>query len=488
MIWFSRSGWRAGLPLALLPAAVMVQGPLVARGTEPVLRVLLEQAGSLELGAPSSPLRLEDGRGQLLVLVPAGATLRLSTGGGGLQARVAGGGGAGRSLNLPLRQVWVDPQPAGGNDALFSLGRRRFRGRLQVRPEGQGLQAINHIKVESYLPSVVGGEMPASWPQAALRAQAVAARTYALRQRKPSAPFDLKATVASQVYKGIEAETPSTRQAVASTRSQVLMHGNGLINAVFHSSSGGSTENSGEIWTTQLPYLVSVPDFDDSSPVRDWKKQFTPWQLRKAFPETGGVRRIDVLTTTATGRIRQARVVGPRGSLVLKGSELRSRLQLRSTLAQFVFDGAGDTLSRAVQNRPRPIPLTVVNSTGTTVSGASTSGPTRGESSSSRGNGANTSLRSSLSALLDAVASSSSTIPANRYGSARSTSPRNMGPAARPSREGADPSLLVIGRGFGHGVGMSQWGAYGLALRGERYEDILRHFYRGAQLRPYRPL
>jgi SpoIID/LytB domain protein len=205
--------------------------------------------------------------------------------------------------------------------------------------------------VESYLPSVVGGEMPASWPQAALRAQAVAARTYALRQRKPSAPFDLKATVASQVYKGIEAETPSTRQAVASTRSQVLMHGNGLINAVFHSSSGGNTENSGEIWTTQLPYLVSVPDFDDSSPVRDWKKQFTPWQLRKAFPETGGVRRIDVLSTTATGRIRQARVVGPRGSLVLKGSELRSRLKLRSTLAQFVFDGAGET---ALQGGPEP--------------------------------------------------------------------------------------------------------------------------------------
>ena len=486
MIWFSRSGWRTGLPLALLPAAVMVQGPLLARGTEPVLRVLLEQAGSLEVGALSSPLRLEDGRGQLLLLVPAGATLRLSTEAGSLQARVVGGGGTERRLTLPLRPLWVDPQPVDPNDALFSLGRRRFRGRLQVRPEGQGLQAINHIKVESYLPSVVGGEMPASWPQAALRAQAVAARTYALRQRKPSAPFDLKATVASQVYKGIEAETPSTRQAVASTRSQVLMHGNGLINAVFHSSSGGNTENSGEIWTTQLPYLVSVPDFDDSSPVRDWKKQFTPGELRKAFPETGGVRRIDVLSSTATGRIRQARVLGPRGSLVLKGSELRSRLKLRSTLAQFVFDGAGETASRAVQNRPRPIPLTVVSSTGTIMGGASTGGPSRGESS--RRNGANSTVRSSLSALLDAVASSSSGLPANRYGSSRSTAPRFRRPEAPPSRGSADPSLLVIGRGFGHGVGMSQWGAYGLALRGEGYADILRHFYRGAQLRPYRPL
>ena len=98
--------------------------------------------------------------------------------------------------------------------------------------------------------------MPASWPQAALRAQAVAARTYALRQRSASQPFDVSATVASQVYKGVEAETPATREAVVSTRGEVLMYGGSLVNAVFHSSSGGSTENSGDLWIQQLPYLV----------------------------------------------------------------------------------------------------------------------------------------------------------------------------------------------------------------------------------------
>ena len=264
------------------------------------------------------------------------------------------------------------------------------------------------------------------------------------------------------------------------------MHDNGLINAVFHSSSGGSTENSGEIWTRQLPYLVSVPDFDHSSPVRNWKKHFTPWQLRKAFPETGGVGRIDVLSTTATGRIRQARVRGPRGSLVLKGSELRSRLKLRSTLAQFVFEGTGATVSRAVQNQPRPVPLTVTSSMGTSVGGTSSVAPFRGKSS--KRNAAHSRVRSSLSTLLDGVASASSRIPLYRDRFSRSTAPRFGRPAIQPSQESADRSLLVIGRGFGHGVGMSQWGAYGLALRGEGYQDILRHYYRGAQLRPYRPL
>ena len=155
----------------------------------------------------------------------------------------------------------------GGAQGLLLLQGQPYRGRLQLSRQGQGVQAVNHVSLESYLAGVVGSEMPASWPLAALRAQAVAARTYALAQRRPEAPFDLKATVASQVYRGVVAETDSTREAVASTRGQVLMYDGTLINAVFHSSSGGSTENSGEIWNRQLPYLVSVPDYDRDSPV-----------------------------------------------------------------------------------------------------------------------------------------------------------------------------------------------------------------------------
>jgi stage II sporulation protein D len=217
---------------------------------------------------------------------------------------------------------------------------------LQILPTDSGLRVINHLPLEQYLASVVGSEMPASWPQAALRAQAVAARTYVLRQRKPRALFDVTATTASQVYRGVEAETASTREAVAATRGQVLLFEGGLLEAVFHSSSGGaSTENSGEIWNQQLPYLVSVPDLDDLSPVQNWQQTLSPELLRKAFGEIGGALRIEVLTTSTSGRIRQARVTGPSGTLLLSGTQLRSRLGLRIRLTAAQRDALADDAS-----------------------------------------------------------------------------------------------------------------------------------------------
>jgi stage II sporulation protein D len=429
-VTFPSSGWRIGLPLTLLPVAVALHAPLQARGPEPVVRVLLKEAPLVEVGvAGSAPLQLRDDGGRSLLEIRPGQRMRLRPGKGGLQAELVSGRGGAKVVPLPLRQAWIDPKP--GSGSLLLLENRRFRGRLKLRPAGRSLQAINVVGLETYLSSVVGSEMPASWPQEALRAQAVAARTYALRQRKPDAPFDLKATVASQVYKGVEAETPSTRQAVASTRSQVLMHGSSLIDAVFHSSSGGVTENSGDIWTRQLPYLVSVPDFDEASPVRQWEKRLEPADLHQAFPELGGLTDIDVLRTSRSGRVQLVRVSGPRGAKVIKGAELRKRLGLRSTLVTFRFEapapGLVPTDSRtAAAGAPLPLPV-----------------------------------------LPDVL-------PAGPYGAiARAVRPETL------------PSLVAQGRGFGHGVGMSQWGAYGLAQRGRSHEEILRHFYRGVAVRTY---
>lgn len=439
---FLSPGWRVGLLLTLVPAAVVLHAPLQARSSEPVMRVLLLEAPLLEVQAAGSvPLSVGDGQGRTLLRLPPGNRLRLRRGDGGLEAELLPVGWAAarpRPVTLPLQEAWIDPEPA--SQGLLGLKDRRFRGRLQVRPAGRGLQAINHVGLESYLASVVGSEMPAAWPQAALRAQAVAARTYALRQRKPLAAYDLKATVASQVYRGVEAETPSTRAAVASTRSQVLVQGGGLINAVFHSSSGGSTENSGEIWSRQLPYLVSVPDFDDRNPTRRWEQRFDPADLRKAFPEIAGAERIDVLETSSTGRIRRARVIGPRGMLLLRGVELRERLGLRSTLVRFTFEPSPQ---QALMSAAGPIPLPVLP--------------------------ASPSRRPFPRPLPSASMEGPDEVP------------------AAPSQPLTAPSLVASGRGFGHGVGMSQWGAYGLALRGQGHEQILRHFYRGVEVRPYMP-
>jgi stage II sporulation protein D len=291
---------------------------------------------------------------------------------------------------------------------------------LQLRLEGGQLQVVNHVPLETYLPSVVGSEMPASWPLEALRAQAVAARTYALKARKPASVFDLQATTASQVYKGVEAETPSTRAAVEGTRGLVLTYDDALIDAVFHSSSAGSaTESSGQLWPRQLPYLVSVPDFDRESPVREWRQPLDAALLGRAFPELEAVTAIEVVSTTATGRVRQARVLGPSGQLLLSGAQLRSRLGLKSTWVRFEL--------APMAAPPAESPLAAVP-------------------------------LSPLPAL---------TLPL----------------PATPTLEVLQ--LVAVGRGYGHGIGMSQWGALGLARQGESFAAILRHYYRGTQLRPY---
>lgn len=417
--------WSSLLPLSALalPALVVAgDGAIQARSQEPEVRVLLAEGSSFQLQALQQPLQLQPGG---LELAPS-TRLTLVLENGRLRIQLGGVGPAeGPPRLLPVASsYWLAPRPgsAAGDQGVFQLGQRRYRGRLQLLASGGQVQAINHVPLESYLPSVVGSEMPASWPQAALRAQAVAARTYALRQRKPSAVFDLSATVTSQVYKGLEAETPSTREAVASTRGQVLMYGTALANTVFHSSSGGLTENSGDLWRQQLPYLVSVPDFDQSSPVHSWEQRLEPQQLRQAFADIGGVTQIDVLSTTATGRVRQVRVLGPRGTTVLTGPELRSRLRLRST--QVRFEVVAPELAM-VPPPPPPVP--------------------------------------------------------GGLGSSERRDPA----AASPPLQLPLPSLLAIGRGYGHGVGMSQWGALAMAQRGDSYDRILQHYYRGTALRPY---
>ncbi|MEB3335440.1 MAG: SpoIID/LytB domain-containing protein [Cyanobacteriota bacterium] len=440
----------AGVTLLLLVVVRPLAGGARSdeNGDGPPVRVLLLEAPLITIGAAGpSGLRLRDQEGRLLLEVDPGRQLRVRRSGASITLEPTASGDPGplpaqRDApplpSIPLQELRLDPIDARG---LLVLKQRRYRGGLLLRAQGEGLQAINRLPLELYLAGVVGSEMPASWPQAALRAQAIASRTYALQQLRPEAPYDLKATVASQMYKGVEGESDAVREAVASTRSQVLMYGERLINAVFHSSSGGLTENSGDLWSRQLPYLVSVPDDDSVSPVSRWEKTFTPEALGQAFQEIGGANLIQPLATSRTGRIMRAKVVGPQGELVLSGSALRERLGLRSTLVQFRFEPAGRMGAAEAPSSPplAPPPL-------------------------------NPEEANAAAPMADGGISESVARPL--------ASPN---PAPGPPA----PRLVARGRGFGHGVGMSQWGAYALALSGKSHEDILLHYYRGAVLRTW---
>jgi stage II sporulation protein D len=275
----------------------------------------------------------------------------------------------------------------------WKVGSRTVRGRIAVRAKEGRIQVLNRVELEAYVASTVGGEMSASWPREALRAQAVASRTYVLHEagKRRQSDWDVKATVASQVYRGISAETAETRSAARATRGEVLTYRGKPILAVFHSTAGGRTATAGEVWGEDLPYLrvVEVQEEDDA-PHTYWRTVFSAEGLSKVLTaagvEVGELKGAAVTRRTPSGRVERIEFRGTTDVVELRESRLRgfvSSLGLRSTL----FD-------------------------------------------------------------------------------VRSTS----------------DGYAFVGSGFGHGVGMSQWGARSLAERGTSYQRILARFYPGTRL------
>jgi stage II sporulation protein D len=213
-----------------------------------------------------------------------------------------------------------------------------YRGTLEIRTAaGPGLNAINALELESYTRGVVPNESPSGWPAAALQAQAVAARTYALATDVGGRGFNQYADVRSQVYRGYLSETPSTAAAVDSTRGQVVTYGARVVVTYFFSTSGGHTEDIENAFSgaAPQPWLQGVDDpYDNSSPYHRWGPY--TYSERGFVAKLGGWVRgrfqgLDVLQRGVSPRIVSAEVRGSGGRTVVTGAQLRSRLGLRDT-------------------------------------------------------------------------------------------------------------------------------------------------------------
>ena len=334
------------------------------------MRVAVTEGRDRVAVGSSTPAVVKTMAGQSVGQIPQGQAVMVTT-----------EGGAVKLADWRDQAFWVEPT----SDGYIFINDAWYRGRVLVVPSGGKVTAVNWVDLEEYLYSVLGAEMPASWPQEALKAQAVAARSYALHRRDRSLTdsYDVGTTTAYQVYKGLASEAPSTIAAVDATRGQVLTHGGRVIEAVFHSSSGGHTENVEDIWQQPLPYLRSVPDFDQDAPVFRWSETFTASQFQQRVTGIGRLQAVATERVTPRGRVSSIRLQGSQGTRTLTGTQLRQALGLRSTL--FSISIQGDT-------------------------------------------------------------------------------------------------IRIDGRGFGHGIGMSQWGARGLALQGYNYSQILSHYYQGTVL------
>ena len=215
----------------------------------------------------------------------------------------------------------------------LSLGSRGYRGTLRVKPAGKRLQVVNIVPLDQYVRGVVPSEMPNRWPDQALAAQAIVARTYALAHLH-GGDFDVFNDTRSQVYSGIAAETPSSDQAVAETAGQVVLYDDQLADTFFSSSSGGRTANVQDVWTGSppVPYLISVTDpYDTLSPYHNWGPlRFGPGLLAKRFHVPGQI--VDFgASVTSSGRVRTLKLIGSRGQRTVSGAIVRAALGLRST-------------------------------------------------------------------------------------------------------------------------------------------------------------
>jgi stage II sporulation protein D len=327
----SGHGWGHGVGLAQYGAygyalhgwssdqIVLHYYPGTTLGDSPLKRVRVLLVGGHKTAGISSrsPFTVRDGAGKTHKL-PAG-TQQL---GPGLRLKLAA------SMTKPLPGPLVF---APGATAL-AVGGHSYRGSFRVTG-GKSVRVVNTVGLEQYLWGVVPSEMPDRWPAAALAAQAVVARTYALTHLEQGRDFDVYPDTRSQVYGGIGAESPPARDAVDTTAGQVVLYKGEPAETFFFSSSGGRTANVQDVWGSKpLPYLVSVPDpYDTLSPYHDWGPlRYSAALLGRRLGARGTLRDVR-LTAAPSGRVRSVTLIGSKGDRTLTGESVREALGLRST-------------------------------------------------------------------------------------------------------------------------------------------------------------
>ena len=334
-----------------------------------------------------------------------------------------GPGGAPPAAADPDVAVLVDGpvRVVGGEAVLIGVDGVRYHDTIELAADGQ---VINELDTERYVAGVA--EMPSRWPLEALKAQAVAARTYAWwsAERGAHAGFDLCATTACQVFRGAEVVLDGGQrwqEAVAATAGEVLVEPDGRpILSRYFSTSGGRTYANDEVFpaTGSRPYLVAIDDpYDEVSPFHRWQVRFT----REEFDEvlSRGERLAATVPVTGVERVGDVddvaarfRVTGGNGSVVEVGA-----VELRDFLSLVAPDRFPDRFPTRRADGLRPLP---------------------------------------------------STVPSSRF-----------------TVEVRDDEVVLEGRGWGHGVGMGQYGARGRAQDGADHREILAAYYGG--LEPTRP-
>lgn len=277
--------------------------------------------------------------------------------------------------------------PITANSLMYAKD-RWYRGSLKLIAKGNCITVVNVVNLEDYLKSVVPSEMPASWSEEALKAQSIAARSYAISNinKRNSEGYDLKDTPQDQAYSGYIKENQRTNNVISATQNLVLVSNNKVVPAYYHSSSGGITDNN--VWNSKVNFVKPVKSFDSESPKSNWSKKIpierTNKLLASAGMNIGSIVSIMPTEKSEYGRIKKLRLIGSTGSAIIAVENFQRILNLPSNFFRVFISGG---------------------------------------------------------------------------------------------------SLLIDGKGSGHGLGMSQWGAKHLAERGCNAFQILGYYYTNVEIR-----
>ena len=336
-----------------------------------------------------------------------------------------------------------------------------YGGFQYQRVNGGNLTVSNVIPLEDYVQGVIVQEMSASWPLEALKAQAVCARTYAYRNyvasKHQSQGFDLCNSTDCQVYYGMDEVTATSSRAVDETYGEYAWYGGSLIEAVYSSHDGGATESAVNVWGNDVGYLVGKYDPYEASVSSkisnyNWTVTYTAQELTDLLNSKGyansGIVDFKVTKTSPTGNAIEITFTDSSGKSWSKiRDDCRTFLGLRSIHYTITSSGGGSSTGTG----------------GYTVNGSGTLSSLDGAYAID-GSG-NTAALGNSAYLIDG----SGQVSQAQSGGGSSTSGSTV--------------FTINGSGWGHNVGMSQWGAYAMAQQGYTYKDILTFYYTGIEVR-----
>ena len=409
--------WHLGFTGAL-PREVPVDSVRAYATGERDIRVLIFKDARTITVRPTRTTALEDAGSQArLATIVAGATLRLAPSGG--RVRVQGPGVLTARTRIRLRPLTGD-----GSTLISGRGgwgrRATYRGALDISLTSSGLQVVEHLDLESYIAGVVAAEMPASFPLEAMKAQAIAARTYALHHLGGHAQddADICGRVHCQAYAGGTDSASTAARATRETAGQVLSWNGLLVDALYHSACGGSTAPAWEVRQGKLlPYLRGVRDAPSDSPFAEpycGRDHNLAWTRRFSHGEAEG------LISSNLGH-----VLGQRGLAPGRLKSLHAVPSSRGSRIAWL-----DVLTAKGAYRVRGDAIRWLFGTGYPAPGG---------------------LRSTAFEL-----------------------------TVTTDSRGQPTTFIFQGVGHGHGLGLCQWGARGRALEGQTATDILAAYYPGA--------